>query len=269
MLLDVFEEFASPGGPVIVERVGEHILLVTLNRPAARNAVDGAVAQALDRVVKALDADNSLRVGVLTGAPGGVFCAGADLKEIAAGRVDSLRTPDGGFAGFVNAARAKPWIAAVDGLALAGGCELALACDLVVASNSAQFALPEVTRGLIALAGGCYRLVRALPRALALEMILTGERIDAALAYQHGMVNKLVASDMVRTEALALAAKICANAPVAVRESLHIARRSYDLTDEELIALGTEARARLVQTDDYKEGPRAFIERRAPRWTGT
>jgi enoyl-CoA hydratase/carnithine racemase len=268
-MLDPLLDLAGPGGPVIVERVGPHILLVTLNRPEARNAIDGAVALALDRVVKALDAETSLRVGVLTGATGGVFCAGADLKEIAAGRVDSLRTPDGGFAGFVNATRAKPWIAAVDGMALAGGCELVLACDLVVASETAQFALPEVQRGLIALAGGCYRLVRALPRALALEMILTGERIGAALAFQHGMVNRMVPSDMVRHEALALAEKICGNAPLAVRESLHIARRSFDLTDEQLVALGAEARARLVRSDDYKEGPRAFIERRPPNWTGS
>ncbi|RJG04208.1 enoyl-CoA hydratase-related protein [Noviherbaspirillum sedimenti] len=266
--MDDIQDLVATDGPLKVEFIGAHILLVTLNRPAARNAINGAIACALERVVRAVNADPELRVAILTGAGDGVFCAGADLKEIAAGRVGTLKTADGGFAGFVNARRNKPWIAAVNGLALAGGCELMLACDLVIAAESAEFALPEVSRGLIALAGGCYRLVRALPRAVALEMILTGERLDAGRAYHHGLVNRLVRADAVCQEAIRVAEKICRNAPVAVQESLNIARQSHDLTDEQLIALGDSARARLIKTEDFREGPRAFIERREPRWTG-
>lgn len=266
--MDTLIDLSQADGPVTAKPIGAHILLVTLNRPAVHNAINGDVARAMDRVVKALDADANLRVGILTGAGNTAFSAGADLKEISGGRADSLYTPDGGFAGFAHAKRSKVWIAAVNGLALAGGCELMLACDLVVAADIAEFALPEVKRGLMALAGGMYRLPRALPRALALEMILTGERLDAARAYQHGLINRLVSADNVLDEAIRLAEKVCQNAPIAVQESLRIARQSYDLTDAELVVLGGIARARLIQTEDFKEGPRAFIERRAPRWTG-
>lgn len=253
---------------VQAERLSAHVIRVTLNRPDARNAINGDVARALDYLVKLVEADPDIRVAILTGAGAAVFCAGADLKEIAAGRVDDLKTADGGFAGFVHAQREKVWIAALNGLALAGGCELALACDLIVATEEVEFALPEVTRGLMALAGGLYRLPRALPRAIALELIATGDRLSAERALHFGMINKLVPADQLQTAALALAERICGNAPVAVRESLAIAKRSHELSDDALIALGQSARERLVLTDDFKEGPRAFIERRAPRWTG-
>jgi hypothetical protein len=142
---------------------------VTLRRPEARNAINAEVVATLGRLVQQLEADPEIWVVVLTGAGGQAFSSGADLKEVAAGRIDSLWTAEGGFAGFVAADRTKPWIAAVDGFALAGGCELALACDMIVASEDASFGLPEVTRGLIPAAGGAYRLPRALPRALALR----------------------------------------------------------------------------------------------------
>ena len=254
--------------PVLYERVGAHVALVTLNRPEARNAVSPALALALDAIVTRTEADEAVRAVVLAGAGEGVFCAGADLKEIAAGHGDALWTPAGGFAGFVHAPRTKLWVAAVHGLALAGGCEIALACDLVVAAEGTAFGLPEVTRGLIAGAGGLYRLPRALPRAIALEMIATGARLDAARAYGFGLVNRLVPLARVLPEALALAEAVCANAPLAVRESLAIARRVGDLPEAELRALTLAARGRVMASEDYREGPRAFVERRAPRWTG-
>src|SRR5262249_43489861 len=180
----------------------------------------------------------------------------------------ALGTPQGGFAGLVNRARTKPWIAAVNGFALAGGCEIALACDLIVAIEEAAFGLPEVKRGLVAGAGGLYRLPRALPKAIALELIMTGAHFDAKRAFHYGLVNRLVPRDQLLPEALKLAAAICANAPIAVRESLSVARQAYDLDDAGLREVSGAASRRNAATEDYKEGPRAFIEKRAPRWSG-
>jgi enoyl-CoA hydratase/carnithine racemase len=245
-----------------------HTALVTLNRPAARNAVNGAVAAALEAIVDATEADPAIRAIVLASSHPDVFSAGADLKEIAAGRRTSLRTERGGFAGMVFARRSKPWIAAVDGHALAGGCELVLACDMVVASPKASFGLPEVLRGLVAAAGGLYRLPRALPPNIAIEMITTALPIDAERAHRFGFVNRLVASERVVEEALLLARQIAANAPMAVRESLQIARATADMSEAELRQRSAEAIATVARSEDYQEGPRAFIEKRAPRWTG-
>lgn len=253
--------------PVLVERVGAHVAVVTLNRPEARNAVDSGFARALAQAVAATEADDAVRAVVLAGA-GPVFCAGADLKVISAGGADDLWTETGGFAGFVHAAREKPWIAAVDGPALAGGCEIALACELIVAGESASFGLPEVTRGLVAAAGGLYRLPRALPKAIALELILTGARLEAARAHALGLVNRLTASGSARDEAVALATVIAGNAPLAVRESLAVARLAPDSDEAGLRAASAAARARVQASEDYREGPRAFVEKRPPRWSG-
>ena len=257
-------------GNVVVtcETLAGHVALVTLNRPAARNAIDGAVAVQLEAVVDATECDPQVWAVVLTGAGSGVFSAGADLKAIAAGQAEQLFTERGGFGGFVDAPRTKPWIAAVNGKALAGGFEIVLACDMVVAADDGVFGLPEVSRGLTAAAGGVYRLPRALPRNLALEIILTADTIDAALAHRHGLVNRLVPEARVVDEALALARRITRNAPIAVRESLAVARRSADLDDAALRALSTASRTRIAATEDYHEGPRAFIEKREPRWQG-
>jgi enoyl-CoA hydratase/carnithine racemase len=254
--------------PLLYEQAGAHVAVLTLNRPEARNAVNGDLARALDAAVKRTETDPEIWAVVLTGAGEQVFCAGADLKEISAGKGDDLWTADGGFAGLVYAPRSKLWIAAVQGLALAGGCEIALACDLIVAAETAAFGLPEVTRGLIAAAGGLYRLPRALPRAVALAMIATGERLDARRAHAFGMVNHLAPAGEVGDRAIALAETACRNAPLAVRESLAIARQAVDLSEDELRRLGREARARVMASEDYREGPRAFVERRPPRWTG-
>ncbi|HEY9209007.1 MAG TPA: enoyl-CoA hydratase-related protein [Acidovorax sp.] len=260
--------FDAPDAVVRFEVRDDHTALVTLNRPDARNAVNGAVATALETIVDATEADSHIRAIVLASSHPDVFSAGADLKEIAAGQRASLRTERGGFAGLVFAKRDKPWIVAVDGKALAGGCELVLACDMVVASPRASFGLPEVLRGLIAAAGGLYRLPRALPPNIALEMIATALPIDAERAHHFGFVNRLVPPERVLEEALLLASQIAGNAPIAVRESLRVARTALDLDERELRQCSVVGMQLAAASDDYFEGPRAFIEKRPPRWTG-
>ena len=253
---------------ILRERIAPHIELLTLNRPEARNAVNAALTRQLATIVAETERDEEIWAVILTGAGGTAFSAGADLKEVSQGGMTRLYTPEGGFAGFVSAPRAKPWIAAVDGFALAGGFEIALACDLCIASDSSTFGLPEVSRGLMAAAGGVYRLVRALPRALAFEWIATAASIGAKRAHELGLVNRLAAPrDSVRV-ATQVAQAICANAPLAVRESLKIARQALDLDDATLMRLSIEAQGRLSTTEDFAEGPRAFLERREPHWAG-
>jgi enoyl-CoA hydratase len=253
---------------VRIERLPGHIAVVTLARPEARNAINAEVAVGLEAAVDALEADSDTWVVVLTGAGPDVFCSGADLKEVAAGRGSTLRTERGGFAGFVYRERSKPWIAAVNGKALAGGTELVLACDLVVAAEHATFGLPEVLRGMIAAAGGLYRLPRAIPPNVALELILTSNQLDAQRAQSLGLVNRLVLASDLREAALELAGEIARNAPLAVRESLRVVRRAHELTEYELRALTRQALECVMASEDFKEGPRAFVEKRPPRWTG-
>src|SRR5262245_34975638 len=243
------------------------VAVLTLNRPEARNAINNEVAAAVEVAIDRLEDDPDLWVGVLTGA-GPVFCAGADLKAIAGGGGGNLGTERGGFAGLVQRERAKPLIAAVDGPALAGGCEIALACDLIVASREARFGLPEVKRSLVAAAGGLFRLPRTLPRKIALEMIMTGDPIPAERAYEFGMVNELCDPGTALDTAIALAERITANAPLAVRESRKIALTSTDQPDEIGWRMSLEGMANLFRTEDFAEGPRAFIEKRPPEWKG-
>lgn len=253
---------------VMLETIAPHVALVTIQRPEARNAINGDVAAALDGIVNRIENDPDVWVAVLTGAGGVAFSAGADLKEVSAGRINSLYTDDGAFAGFVKHPGTKLWIAAVEGFAVAGGFEIALACDLIVAAEHSMFALPEVTRGLTAAAGGMYRLVRAMPKALALELLATGDQLSAARAGELGLVNHVVPQGEAVIQAVRLAERITANAPIAVRESLIVARRAYDLDDDALFTLGLEAQDRVMVTEDFKEGPLAFIEKRTPRWQG-
>lgn len=249
-----------------VEVAAPHVALVTIRRPNARNSINSEVAQALDLAVKQIEADPEIWVAVLTGEGGVAFCAGADLKEVSAGRMDGLYTRDGQFAGFVKHPRSKVWIAAVEGFAMAGGCEIALTCDMIVASETSVFALPEVMRGLIAAAGGVYRLARAIPRAIAMELLATGDRLPAGRAAELGLINLVSPQGGAVAEAVKLAERIAANAPIAVRESLAVARRAYDLDDDTLFKLGLEAQGRIMKTEDFAEGPLAFIEKRAPQW---
>jgi enoyl-CoA hydratase len=243
------------------------VALITINRPDARNAVNGAVASGLQNAVERLEADGELWAGVLAGT-GTVFSAGADLKEIAAGRVATLATDGGGFAGITRLARRKPLVAAVDGPALAGGCELVLACDLAVASTSSSFGIPEVKRALIAGGGGLFRLPRAVPLKVAMELALTGDPISAQRAYEVGLVNQLCEPGTALDHALALADRICANAPLAVQASRDVVLRGMLASDEEAWRITDAETAAVMTGEDFAEGPRAFIEKREPVWTG-
>jgi enoyl-CoA hydratase len=243
------------------------VALITINRPEARNAVNGSVASGLQEAVERLEASDELWAGVIAGN-GPVFSAGADLKEIAAGRAATLATERGGFAGITRLARRKPLVAAVDGPALAGGCEIVLACDLVVASTASSFGIPEVKRALIAGAGGLFRLPRAVPLKVAMELALTGDPIDGGRAYEVGLVNRLCEPGTAVEHGLALAARICANAPLAVQASRDVVLRGMLASDEEAWKI-TDAETVAVMTgEDFAEGPRAFIEKREPVWTG-
>ena len=244
------------------------VAVVTINRPEARNAVNGDVAAGIEGAIDRIEGDDDTWVAVLAGA-GPVFSAGADLKAIASGQAAGLSTERGGFAGLVRRQRTKPLIAAVDGPALAGGCEIVLACDLVVASTNATFGVPEVKRSLVAAGGGLFRLPAALPQKVAMELVLTGDPIPAERAHALGMVNVVVDAGTAVDGAIALAERICANAPVAVRESRRVVLTALGVDrEDELWRLSNEAFARVAATEDFGEGPRAFIEKRAPAWKG-
>ena len=241
--------------------------IITIRRPEARNAVNAEVAQGIEAALDRLEAEDDAWVGIITGE-GTVFCAGADLKAIASGQAGSISTQRGGFGGVVTRERTKPLIAAVDGPAFAGGCEIVIACDLVVASTKAAFGLPEVKRSLVAAAGGLFRLPRAIPRNVAMELALTGDPIPAERAYALGLINELVEPGEALEAAIGLAGRICANAPMAVRESRNIVLAAQTSDDETLWKQTSEAFIRVAQTEDFGEGPRAFIEKRPPQWKG-
>jgi len=243
----------------------DHIAIITLRRPEARNAINAAVAEGMEAALDRYESNDSLWAAILIGE-GPVFSAGADLKEIAAGNAGGLATTKGGFGGIVQRARTKPLIAAVQGPALAGGFEIALACDMIVAAEEASFSLPEVKRSLIAVAGGLFRLPRAIGMTQAMEVILTGEPLSAQRAYELGLVNRVASDGNVRAEALSLAKMIAGNAPLAVQASRNLAARAFEDEEAALWRDGFEAFQRNMQTEDAKEGPQAFIEKRAPRW---
>lgn len=246
-----------------------HVGVITLNRPEARNAVNDALAADMESAIDQLEADNDVRVGVLTANTQGhaspVFSAGADLKALNAGG-QTLGTKRGGFAGFVYRERTKPVIAAVDGLATAGGCEIVLACDMVIASDRSAFGLAEVKRNLIAGAGGLFRLPRAIGTRVAMEVILTGEPLSVHRAHQLGLVNHVVAPDQALAAALELAEKISTSAPLAVAASRRVVLASVHASDAELKKLTDEEFAPILRSEDTKEGLMAFIEKRPPQW---
>lgn len=253
------EQAAEPAVQVIRH---DRTLIIGLNRPAKRNAINAALTQGLDEALNLLEDDDDLWCGVLAGGPA-VFCAGADLAE---GPGDP--TERGGFAGLTSRERTKPLIAAVEGHALGGGFELVLSCDLVVASRTASFGFPEVKRGLLADFGGVFRAPRLLPPNVALEMLLTGEPLDAERAERLGFVNRLVEPGLAFDIALGLAATICGNAPLAAREALVLARREIHGDEAAVWEASHAALARLLTSEDVAEGVSAFFERREPRWTG-
>jgi enoyl-CoA hydratase len=249
---------------VRVERDGA-VLVVTIDRPHARNAIDTAAAEGIGAAMEQLDTDDSLFVGVLTGA-GGVFSAGMDLKAFLAG--EKPHVPGRGFAGLVERPPAKPLIAAVEGPALAGGFEIALACDLVVAAESASFGLPEVRRGLLAGGGGLLRLPRKAGLPKATEWALTGDRVSAAEAHAAGVVNRLVPDGQALTAAVELARQIAGNGPLAVQGTKRILTEGPGWPAEEAFARQWEVYAPIRASEDAKEGARAFTEKRAPVWRG-
>jgi enoyl-CoA hydratase/carnithine racemase len=244
------------------------VVVVTLNRPKVRNAINATLTIEIESVIKQIEADDSVRVAILASSHEKVFCAGADLAEISAGRGHMLATPEGGLAGFVRARRAKPWIAAVRGAAFGGGFELALACDMIVASGDAQFALPEVKRGIYAAAGGAYRLAKRLPRSIALELLATGGVLEASRAFAFGLVNRLAPAGQVLESAVDLARAIAENAPLAVCETLSIARLASEMPETELHILSERVREYVYASEDAREGTRAFLEKRPPVWCG-
>jgi enoyl-CoA hydratase len=257
---------------VVTLETRDRVAIITLDRPEARNAVNGDVARGMEEAIDAVEADDSVWVAIITANTEGqerpVFCAGADLKAINSGQAGDLATKRGGFAGFVYRERKKPVIVAVDGLATAGGCEIVLAADLVVASERSAFGLAEVKRNLIAGAGGLFRLPRAIGRAAAMEAILTGEPIPAKRAYDLGLVSRLTAPGDALAEAQRLADQITAAAPLAVWESRAVVLAADTSSDEELIDMTNQAFGRVLSSEDTKEGLTAFIEKRTPNWQG-
>jgi enoyl-CoA hydratase len=257
---------------IVEYEVRGKVAIITLNRPEARNAVNGDVASGLEAAIDKLEADSNVWVGILAANTSGqerpVFCAGADLKAINSGQAAALNTERGGFGGFVYRDRKKPVIAAVDGLATAGGCELVLACDMLVATTRSAFGLAEATRNLIAGAGGLFRLPRAIGRAVAMEAILTGEPFSAQRAYELGMVNKLVEPNTALDAALDLALRVCKAAPLAVWASRKIVLASETESDQTLIDMTNKEFGAVLASEDTKEGLTAFIEKRPPNWQG-
>ncbi len=249
---------------VLSERVG-HVALLTINRPEARNAINQATALALEAALTATEADDDVWVVVLTGSGDKAFSAGMDLKAFAAGEVPF--TPSG-FGGITTRTLTKPLIAAVNGAALAGGFEIALSCDLVVAAEHAIFGIPEASRGLIAGAGGLIRLAKRTSRAVALEMALTAEPVSAARALELGLVNRVVPAESLRDSAIALAERIAANAPLAVRESKRVMLASLEMTEAEAWKVNDAAFGAIGRSADALEGAVAFAEKRPPHWTG-
>jgi enoyl-CoA hydratase/carnithine racemase len=257
---------SSSEAVVKIDRLEGNVAVVTLNRPAQRNTINGELTLALGAAVKTVESDPTVRAVILTGAGSDFFCAGADLTVLAAGNSASIFTVDGNLAGFVRADKAKPWIAALNGRAIGGGCEIALACDMIVAVEGSSFMMPEVMRGLAPTSGGAFRLPRALPLPIAVEVLTTGLPLSAERAFALGLVNRLVAPDKVLEEALMLARRIARNSPTGVRAALKIARDAHNRSTAELWDMSARERIHIYNCPDAKEGPKAFLEKRAPNW---
>ncbi|MDX1506136.1 MAG: crotonase/enoyl-CoA hydratase family protein [Spongiibacter sp.] len=249
---------------VLVE-VEDGVMVVTINRPKAKNSVNRAVAEGIAAAMDELDSNDEIRAAILTGADN-TFCSGMDLKAFVTGELPVIKGR--GFAGLVEALPKKPLIAAVEGYALAGGFEIAIACDLVVVADNSKFGIPEAKRGLVAGAGGLMRLPRQIAPRVAMELALTGDFIDAARAYELGLVNRVVEPGATLAEAKALAAKIAANGPMAVIASKQIIHESQDWTNDNMYANQSQIANPVFASQDAIEGATAFAEKRAPNWQG-
>ena len=250
---------------VVLTEFADGVAVFTLNRPEAKNAVNLEVSEALAAAIDEFEARPDLTIGILTGA-GGTFCAGMDLKAFARGEKPSI--PGRGFGGITEAPPSKPLIAAVEGWALAGGCELALSADLIVASREAKFGIPEVKRGLAAAAGGLLRLPKILPYPLAMELAITGDPLTAEVAHQHGLVNRVTEPGEALTVAKELAARVAANGPLAVKATKQVVAMAANYTDPDAFVAQRKFIDPVVASSDAKEGARAFAEKRAPVWKG-
>jgi enoyl-CoA hydratase/carnithine racemase len=251
--------------PAVLTERRERVLVITINRPDQRNAVNAAVAHGIAAALDELDAEPSLSLGILTGAGKG-FSAGMDLKAFIAG--ESPYAGDRGFAGITQRASSKPLIAAIEGFAVAGGLEVALSCDLIVAARGARLGIPEVKRSLVAAGGGLLRLPRVLPRNIAMELALTGDPIDAERAHALGLVNRLTEPGEALNGAYELADAIAVNGPLALAATKRILTESVDWPDSEFFARQGEIAGPVMASEDAREGSRAFAEKRAPVWQG-
>ena len=256
---------ADSNEEVLRSEVREHVLVLTLNRPHARNAFNAALSQALSDALDRFDDDRELRVAVLTGA-GGSFSAGMDLKALLTGE-QSFTRKRGGF-GIMTLPPQKPLIAAVEGYAVAGGLELALCCDLIVAADNAMMGLPEVKRGLVATGGALFRLPRRIPYHVVMELALTGENQPVERFHRLGLVTKVVPAGQALEAAIALAKLIATNAPLAVAATKQIMQKAYDWTEEEAWPAHRKLASKALSSQDAREGSRAFAEKRPPVWRG-
>lgn len=248
----------------VLTEVRDGVLIVTLNRPEAKNAANKALSEQVAAAMDRLDSEDDLRVGIITGA-GGTFCSGMDLKGFLKGETPFVKGR--GFAGLTESPPKKPLIAAVDGYALAGGFEIMITCDLVVANKDAKFGIPEAKRGLAAAAGGLVKLPRQIPPRLAMELALTGDFVSAGRAYEMGLINRVVDGPALEG-ALELAAAITANGPLAVARSKQIIVESREWSEADMFAKQGEVLGNLFMTEDAREGAAAFAEKRKPNWKG-
>ncbi len=254
--------------PVLLTERRGSTLILSINRPSAGNSVNPALAKSIDDALTMAEADDSVACVILTAAGNRFFCSGMDLKHLAAHGMEGTTFPGSGFAGLTEREFCKPLICAVNGYALGGGTELALCCDLIIAAEHAQFGLPEVKRGIIAATGGPIRLMRAIPRAAAMEILLTGDAVSARRALELGLINRVVPAERLLDEALAMAERITVNAPLSVRGTKEIACKTYGLSIEDAFVVSKGISARIGATEDAREGPRAFAEKRPPVWKG-
>lgn len=250
---------------VLVERKGK-VMIITLNRPSAGNSVNPDVAYGLENALNIAEADPDVYVVILTGAGPKIFCGGMDLKHLSKYGNKGVLIEGHGFAGFAERWFSKPIICAVNGSAMGGGTEFALACDLIVAADHAKFGLPEVKRGILAGAGGPIRLMRSVPKAIAMEMLLTGDAITAQRALEVGMINRVVPYEELMDAAMALAERIIVNAPIPVRGAKELAYKSFNMDMDDAFALSHKIKNRVYQSEDSAEGPRAFAEKRPAVW---